>query len=119
MKKENTIRLYRTEEKTGNGNLPDWAKQAPEYQPSKEAFGRWFTNSLEEAEWYIKNEYPSGRIVTVDLPKEVADQYKVSQLKKAGGRKISENPFAFSLRPEREYFLPKEIADKKKEFKGF
>ena len=116
-KKEEKIRLYRGEEKEGSGEgVPDWVKQDLAYQKSEQARGRWFTDDLKEAEWYIKNEYPNGKIVVVDVPKEIADRYRVSQLRKVGGKTVEENPFAFSLRPEKEYFLPKHIANQKRDY---
>ena len=116
-KKEKTVRLYRAEERAGNGKgVPDWVKQDPAYQRSQQAQGRWFTDDLKEAEWYIDNEYPNGKIVVVKVPKEVADRYRVSQLKKIGGKTVEGNPFAFSQRPEKEYFLPRNIANQKRDY---
>ncbi|HTY44249.1 MAG TPA: hypothetical protein VMC80_03325, partial [Patescibacteria group bacterium] len=95
------IRLYRAEEKSSTEkNAPDWVKENPDYQRSEQARGRWFTDDLTEAEWYLKHEYPSGKIVVVDVPKEIAERYRVSRLKKVGGKTIGENPLAFSERPE-------------------
>ncbi len=113
------IRLYRAEGKGDSKEgvpAPSWVKQTLEYQRNVEASGRWFTDDLKEAEWYIKNEYPSGKILFVDVPKEIANHYRVSQLKKTGGKLIGENPFAFSRRPEKEYFLPREIANQKRDY---
>ena len=116
-KKEETIKLYRAEEKEGNGKgVPDWVKQDPIYQRSQQASGRWFTEDLEEARWYITNEYPKGKIVMLEIPKNIANRYRVSQLKKQGGKGVDENPFAFSQRPEEEYFLPRDIANQKKDY---
>lgn len=122
MAKGKTIRLYRAEEKPGvvgtfPGGFPEWIKQSPEYQRGQQAGGRWFTDDLGEAKWYIEHEYPLGKIVFVDVPRTIAERYRVSQLKKEGGKMIAENPFAFSNRPEKEYFLPREISDKKQELR--
>ena len=120
MVKKEIIRLYRAEAKPEVKEgipAPDWVKQSEEFQRMKQAGGRWFTNDLREAEWYIEHEYPNGKIVFIDLPITIAERYKVSQLKKEGGRTIAENPFAFSNRPEKEYFLPREIANQKKTLK--
>ncbi|GAI23144.1 unnamed protein product, partial [marine sediment metagenome] len=117
MKKKETIRLYRAEEKPGSGNkAPDWVEQYPEWQRTNQAVGRWFTDDLEEAEWYLNNMFIDGKIVTVEVPKEVANRYRVSNLEKGGGKDIEENPFAFSRRPEIEYFLPRNIAHQKKDY---
>lgn len=116
MAKRDTIRLYRAEEKSATGKgVPDWMKQKPEYHQSVQASGRWFTDDIEEAEWYIEHEYPSGKIVVVDVPKEVASRYRVDRLKKGGGKIVGENPFAFSARPDKEYFLPREITKQARE----
>jgi hypothetical protein len=117
MAKKENVRLYRAEEKsTGKRIVTDWEKQAPEYQWSKQAHGRWFVDDLRELKWYIEHEYPNGKIVFVDVPIEVAEHYRVSSLKKEGGKMIAENPFAFSNRPEKEYFLPREITDQKRDY---
>lgn len=111
------MRLYRAEDKSGSqDSVPDWVKQSEDYQRSQQASGRWFTDDLSEAEWYIEHEYPSGKIVCVDVPDETANNYRVSKLEKAGGKSAAENPFVYSLRPEKEFFLPREIANQKRDY---
>lgn len=109
------IRLYRAEDKNVQSNAPSWMKEDELYQNVLNASGRWFTDSLKEAQWYINQEYPDGHIVYVDLPAEEAEQYRVSNLAmKKGYKDVRENPAAFSRRPDREFFLPIEIARMKK-----
>lgn len=108
------MRLYRAEPAPGAEGKPppDWLKERPDYKGTMRATGRWFTNDLDEALWYLKNEYPDGRIVYVDVPIDVAERHNVSKIKKVAG----EDPKKFSRRPEIEFFLPEEIAAQKKLF---
>lgn len=103
-----TTRLYRIEPTKGDAPIPTWMESQPEYQAAKQAGGRWFTDDPEEARWYLENEHPGGRIVTLDVPTADVEQYRVSKIKPTG----TDNPMAHSRRPEKEFFLPKEIASR-------
>jgi hypothetical protein len=113
------ITLYRAESNPKDRIEPaEWIKTQPSYQRTQEASGRWFTDDLEEAQWYIDNEYPGGRIVSVQIPRSDVEKYRVSKIAlKEGNKNASENPAAFSRRPEKEFFLPKEISLKATEYK--
>tara|TARA_R110000744_G_scaffold87589_4_gene170993 strand:+ start:1908 stop:7061 length:5154 start_codon:yes stop_codon:yes gene_type:complete len=111
---EDTVRLYRAEPAPG-GKVkppPDWMEQREDYQEMMKASGRWFTDDLDEARWYLKNEYPDGQLSYIDVPASSAEKYRVSGMEKIAG----EDPKKFSRRPEIEFFLPKEIAARKSSF---
>lgn len=108
--KEGTTKLYRAEGGEQGNGVPDWMNSGhDQFENSKAAEGRWFTDSLEEAEWYIKNEYPNGKIVTVDVPTSEVEKYRVSNSKASD----TDNPAKYSARPDKEFFLPSELAAKK------
>lgn len=114
---EGMVRLYRSEPIEGKG-VPQWAKDSPQYANTQKATGRWFTDDLEEARWYVANENPGGKITYVDVPADRVGKYRVSDMAvKDGGKSVAENPAAFSRRPEKEFFLPRKVADSKQEFK--
>ena len=59
----------------------------------------------------MKNECVDGEFVSVRLPAELAELYRVSNLQsKDGGKSVPNNPAAFSRRPEHEFFLPANLA---------
>jgi hypothetical protein len=108
---EEMVTIYRAQPKAGSTGkpIPDWVRESPEYQNSERASGRWWTDDLEEVEWYLKNEYPEGEIVRLQVPKDVVEKHRVSNWPlKEGGKDAAENPRAFSRRPEKEIFLSEE-----------
>jgi hypothetical protein len=114
-------RLYRAQAKSVISNVPDWVKSDLKYQNLMSASGRWFTDDIEEAKWYIKNEYPNGdgQLVYLDIPTVDLEKYRVSNMKDKGGKDQNENPVAFSLRPEKEFFVPIELSKETKILKSF
>lgn len=110
---EDQITLYRVETSTGEKNAPDWVKGHSIYENASQASGRWFTDDPEEARYYLQDN-PGAKISTITLPKVEAERYRVSNTGgKPGGKNTPENPNAFSRRPDKEFFLPKELADKR------
>lgn len=100
-----TTRLYRGEAKPGSGKpVADWVKQRQKELGVDQAKGRWFTDR-ENAEWY-KNDAVEGRVTHVDVPSEDIEKYRVSN-----NAEVSK----YSKDPEREFFLPREIADSARE----
>jgi hypothetical protein len=110
------VRLYRAEatpEQRATGKVSDWIKESDVFKRAQAAEGRWFTDDIEEVNWYLQNEYPGGRIVYVDVPVDEAERFRVSNMPvREGGKNAEENPRAFSRRPEKEFFLPKTLATK-------
>ena len=107
-----TMRLYRVELPPGaeTKGAPEWVKGHGIYERSKEAMGRWFTDDPAEAQWYLDDQ-PGAHVTALDVPSEEAEQYRVSNLpEQAGGKETANNPRAFSRRPEKEFFLPPEVA---------
>ena len=108
-------RLYRMEstpEQVASGrNIADWIKQSPVYQNAEKAGGRWFTDDLDEINWYRQHEYPEGRMVYVDVPTAEAEKYRVSNIPlKPGDKDVADNPRAYSRRPDKEFFIPSALA---------
>lgn len=113
-----TVRLYRVEPKAEesprNHSSPGWVLDGEAVHNTNQAAGRWFGESLEEVQWYLKNEYPDGRIVYVDVPLRDVEKYRVSNIpEKPGGKDVPENPRAFSRRPEKEFFLPEDLVERR------
>jgi hypothetical protein len=110
------VRLYRAEatpEQRDTGKVSDWVKESDAFKQTQEAAGRWFTDDMEEVNWYLQNEYPDGRVVYIDVPVNEAERFRVSNMPvKEKGKNVEENPRAFSRRPEKEFFLPKTLATK-------
>lgn len=109
------VRLYRAGPIAGKKvkPVPEWKTQREDYQQMMKASGRWFTDDLDEARWYLKNEYPDGELSYIDVPASSAEKYRVSGLKEIEG----EDPKKFSRRPDVEFFIPQEIAANKKIFR--
>lgn len=104
------MRLYRLQGMEAASPVSAWISESPEYRNMKAAAGRWFADSIDEAQWYACD-HEDGFIVCVDLDDEEAEQWRVCNVPlKPGGREVPDNPFAWSLRPEREFFLPIELA---------
>ncbi|MDP3986748.1 MAG: hypothetical protein Q8P81_00810 [Nanoarchaeota archaeon] len=115
MVKKKSVTLYRAEEiPSKKKSPPSWRETHLEWQIGHAASGRWFTDDLSEAEHYLDNHCANGRIVFINVPEDVAERFKVSNMEDKGGKGIKDNPRAYSLRPEREYFLPADIAEQKK-----
>lgn len=114
--KPGNVRLYRAESTKQAQEPAEWIKQSPEYQNTMQASGRWFTDDLAEAKWYIENEYPDGKITYVDVPKAEAEKYRISNMKGSKNKSSAESPLAYSRRPEKEFFLPTDMAAKRSDF---
>lgn len=112
------VRLYRAQPaatQVAAARLPDWITTCNTYLHTRQAEGRWFSDDLSEALWYLAHEYPDGEIVYVDVEASRAESFRVSNLPaKTGGKGAIDNPRAFSLRPEHEFFLPREISGRSK-----
>jgi len=118
---EELVTVYRAQPKAGSTQAPvaDWLKESSEYKSMQQASGRWWTDDPEEVKWYLDNEYPDGEVVSMKVPKSIAEEYRVSKyaLKTQEGispKAISENPQAFSRRAEKELYLPKDVIEKAK-----
>lgn len=107
------VRLWRVEASVSR-EPADWMKTQPEYQQAQAARGRWFTDDPSTLEFYKNDIGPNYRITYVDLPKAEAERYRVANMEKiAGGKAVGENPAAYSRDPNTEFFLPREIADRR------
>lgn len=107
-------RMYRAELPIAKdeGLLPDWIETHEDYQKMKEATGRWFYKTLEEAEEFGKDFGPAvgGEQITityVDIPTEDVEKYNANIHPEA--KKFQGGPGI-----NNEYFLPKTIADTRK-----
>jgi hypothetical protein len=102
-------RLYRGE--TGSrspSTIPDYIKESTEFQETVNATGRWFTESLEEARHYTKNQGDNLGITYVDVPTKSLEQYRVINAPTSVRK--------FSARPESEFFVPQEVAAQRQAF---
>ncbi len=118
--RNNVIRLYRAE--PVNHELPpapDWLAGSELYKNMVSALGRWFTDDIDEARWYLE-EKASGRehIVYVDLTKEEAERYRVVNIGGSRDKSVAESPLAYARRPEKDFFLPRDLADQKAPWQG-
>jgi hypothetical protein len=102
----NMTKLYRAEIKVKP------AKPMAEWIPRSTATGRWFTDDLQEAVWYMEHEYPDGdgHIVYVELPTAEAERFRVSNWTD----NQVDQPRAYSCRPDKEFFVTAEMASMKK-----
>lgn len=108
------VTLYRFEPKEQKvAPVADWIKESPQYQNTLKATGRWFTDDPEEAMFYAR-EYPGGNLTSIRLPKEQAEKYRVSNMKQQKDKTVQDNPFAFSARPDKEFYIDPEIAAQRK-----
>lgn len=110
-------RLYRGEGVPNPNAPPDpalqWLQESPEFKALADIRGRWFANTLDEAQWYAKDAPGKSRITYVDLPATEAEQYLV----KAGSpeaRYQARGKAADAI----EYFLPPELAAKAREWEA-
>lgn len=97
-----TVTLYRGQKTLTGKSVPEWITQRLKETGASDAQGRWFTDDPEIAKWYQEDAGEGGHIVKVEVPKDVAERAKV-----AGNPDLEK----FSRDPEREFFVPKEIAN--------
>ena len=76
------------------------------------ATGRWFSDDIDEAKWY-ESLTPEGELLYIDIPTKDLESYRVSNIIETPD---GLNPRAESRRPEKELFLPREIADAAQSF---
>jgi hypothetical protein len=106
------VRLFRAEVRPEvRRAAPEWVAAGQRESGMAEAEGRWFVADRSMLDFYVKDiGAASSRIVYVDVPLEVAEAHRVSNLKEEiAGR----TPASFSRDPENEFFLPRNIADRK------
>jgi uncharacterized protein YaaQ len=102
-------RLYRfgNDPNAKPANVSEWIQQTEDYQNSIKATGRWFSDTIEEAEWY-KSINENGELYYVDVLTSDVEKYRVSNIK--GLTEDGLDPASFSRRRENELFLPRDIA---------
>jgi hypothetical protein len=104
------MRLYRFQGTDPQRQVSNWIRETEEYQNMIAASGRWFTDDIEEALWY-RCDHGEGIILMIDVDDEIAENWRVSNIvSDPRGRSARDNPAAWSLRPEKEFFLPPEVA---------
>jgi hypothetical protein len=99
-------RLYRVDSpKQAARGVPEWMEGDPKYEAIREATGRWFAEDPDELPFYLRDSDPGAVIRHVDVPTADLEKYRVSnqppEIRK------------FSARPEHEFFLPREIAERR------
>lgn len=106
------VTLYRGEATPNESAVPDWVREDPRYQKVvRDVRGRWFTDSKEIAEWYKREAGEGGRIKTVAVPATELEKYRVSNL--------PDDILQYSKDPEREFFIPQELASAANEEEPF
>lgn len=113
-RKQEMTRLYRVEPlHPGNeDNLAPWLRESDEFKKIREVTGRWFAADRENVNWYIEHSRKDGiehQVTYVDLPRNDAERYRVSNLADPEGDEAR----SYSRRPEEEFFLPREMADRR------
>jgi len=105
-------RLYRAEplEAADANRVPQWIKESPAYKSMLEASGRWFSADAENLNWYIDHLKHNGirpKVTFVDVPNAEVESHRVSNM----GRDVQQ----YSRRPEEEFFLPRALADQRRD----
>lgn len=103
------VRLYRGETSVSNdvSNVPDWIRESPAFQSTMSAHGRWFTRSPDEARHYNSmHGADDGNISYIDVPEKEVDNYLSKNQPEA-------KRFSAAGRENEEYFLPRELADRR------
>lgn len=101
------IRLYRVEAKNQmkDAEIPNWMKDDEGYIKLKKAAGRWYTDDLNEVDWYInfaKNNSETPQVFYIDVTRNQLENYRVQRSPEAA---------KFSRRPEKEFFIPQDLKD--------
>jgi hypothetical protein len=66
------VRVYRGEATpTNKPATPDWLSAQLKEKGVSDAAGRWWTNNIETAKWYLEDSGETGRIVYQDIPEDV------------------------------------------------
>ena len=106
-------RIYRFAVKNPErAKVADWIADTEKYQNMLKATGRWFSDDIDEAKWY-ESLTPEGELLYIDIPTKDLESYRVSNIIETPD---GLNPRAESRRPEKELFLPREIADAAQSF---
>lgn len=73
------------------------------------ATGRWFTDDIEIARWYVEDANGEAEIVSLEISDYVADAFRVSNMK---AQPCGLDPARFSRDPEHEFMLPAHIVER-------
>jgi len=111
---EGLTRIYRGQAAwESGGKLPDWVLDNPRYKEMASIFGRWWSDSLQEAQWYSREAGGRGQVLFQDIPNELVERFRVSNLP------FDHKARAFSQRPDKELFLPAGFANRGQIWEGF
>jgi len=81
-------------------------------EPAGRAQGRWFTDDIAIARWYVEDASAvpgTAEVVAIEVPDALAETFRVSRTPETD---CGLSPGRFSRDPEREFLLPREIADR-------
>src|SRR3990167_3847005 len=87
--------------------LPEWLVQARQAAGLPLVEGRWFTDDLSIAKWYQNEAGERGTISYVDIPNDQLEAWRVSNVPEAA---------RFSRDPQREFFIPRNLAGQSKPY---
>ena len=80
------------------------------HEPRMMVAGRWFTDDLEIARWYVSDcTDGDGEIVSLEIDDALAETFRVANTPVTP---CGLEPGRFSRDPDREFVLPKSIADR-------
>jgi hypothetical protein len=105
-------RLYRVEPIPGGREWAEWEKITREELGIARAEGRWFVADPSLLDWYREDAIGPTRTVYVDVPTDDLERYRVSNSTEQYGHRPVRS---YSRDPENEFFLPRELADQKRE----
>jgi hypothetical protein len=108
---EGYVRLYRGETTTHKLWAEDsyLVERNPKLREMREGTGRWFSSTRKEAvDFEAQYGKGTGNVMYVDVPALQADRFRVTNQPGAA---------QFSFQPDREFFLPKDIAHARKPLK--
>lgn len=110
-------RLFRVEGPPSEKPTPDWIKEGQAASGHTEAAGRWFAlGDKEQLDWYRKDAGPGNKTHYVDIPTADLEKYRVSNSTETIGEGRSVK--SFSRDPDKEFFVPRDIANRKQEYQG-
>lgn len=105
---EPTTRLYRVDSpKAAAHGVPEWMHGDEKYEAIKGATGRWFAQDPSELPFYLKDSDPGATVTHVDVPTKDLEKYRVTN--------AAPEVKQFSARPDKEFFVPKDLAAQRTE----
>jgi hypothetical protein len=90
--------------------IPDYLRHMMAERGILDAMDRWFVRYPSMLGFYAQDRWPHSELIAVDVPDEMVDAFRVSGFPRHSRDTRTDNPKAFSLDPENEFFLPRSTA---------